>query len=292
MKQFLRPFFSFNRSERRGMIVLAGILGACILFITFLPLIVPPVSPELQAFAAMPFDSSLQAAPAYAERNMYTQPGKNTPALQPFDPNGLPAEEWVRMGLSPRQAEVLKNYEARTGGFRKAEDLQKCFVISGKFYNRIAPFIRIRKTGAEVSENPSATGSTEIQTDLNTADTTELKRLPGIGSTLALRIVRFRERLGGFHSVAQLRDVYGLKEETYLAIEKRLWTSPVKLRQVSVNYASYEDWLQLPYIDRKTARNIVNYREKNGFFRRLGELGEKGLLNAETYSKCLPYLLL
>jgi len=274
------------------MIVLAGIIGACILFTAILPLIVPPVSPELQVFAAMPFDSSLRPAPGYAARELYSEHKKPAVELQPFDPNGLPAAEWVRMGLSPRQAEALKKYEARISGFRTPEDLQQCFVISPEFYRRIAPFIRIRKTTPQVAGNnvpPAPAGS---RTDLNTADTTELKRLRGIGSTLALRIVRFRESLGGFHSVSQLRDVYGLKEETYLGIKEHLWVSPVKLRQISVNYADYEEWASLPYIDRKTARTIVNYREKNGFFRRIEELGEKGLLNAETYSKCVPYLLL
>jgi len=298
MKNFLRPFVTFNRSERKGMIVLAGIIGACILFTAILPLIVPAIYPELQYYAALPFDSSLQQNTGYAlqDRRPGKTPAQKMPLLQPFDPNGLAASEWVRLGLSPKQAAALKSYEARIKGFRSKEDLKKCYVLPGELYQRLEPWLRIPavQTAAVHSQGSSSVESPAIPEpiDLNLADTTLLKTLPGIGSILAARIVKFREGLGGFHSLSQLRDVYGLSEETYLRIEKSLTLSHAELKQISVNYGSVTELASLPYIGRQTAWNIVHYREKNGFFRSIRELAEKGLINDETFSKCVPYLLL
>lgn len=296
MKTILRSLFTFNRSERRGMIVLAGLTGACILFAALLPLIIPPVPAGIAVLAALPPDTQ-GLAPAGIGSGKPAYPRKPRPEVRlphaPFDPNGLPLSAWVRMGLSARQAEVVKKYEARTGGFRSAEELQKCYVISESFYRQIAPYIQIRTAPlvAETLGTPSSPAP-ELGIDINSADTTELKKLRGIGSRLALRIIRFRQKLGSFHSVSQLRDIYGLPEETYRHIEKQCIVGPGQLRKISLNYASYTELLSLPYIDRETALQIVTYREKNGFFRTLDELSEKKLVNAEIYSKCVPYLVL
>lgn len=292
MKNFLRPFVIFNRSERKGMIVLAGIIGACILFTAILPLIVPAVYPELQYYAALPFDSSLQQNTGYVlqGRSAAKTPASEMPVLHPFDPNGLPLSEWVRMGLSRKQAAALKSYESRIKGFRSKEDLKKCYVLPGELYQRLEPWLRI--PAQTQGTPPGIPQAMPEPVDLNLADTTLLKTLPGIGSILAARIVKFREGLGAFHSLSQLRDVYGLSEDTYQRIERSLTLSHAELKQVSVNYGSVTELASLPYIGRQTAWNIVRYREKNGFFRSIRELAEKGLINDETFSKCVPYLLL
>lgn len=70
-----------------------------------------------------------------------------------------------------------------------------------------------------------------VRVELNSADTTELKRLKGIGSVLSARIVKYRDKIGGFQSVDQLRRIYGLSEETYLQIEPHIWIKEVPLQK-------------------------------------------------------------
>lgn len=83
---------------------------------------------------------------------------------------------------------------------------------------RELPIKKERKKSSYVSYNYDT-----VRVELNSADTTELKRLKGIGSVLSARIVKYRKKLGGFTSVEQIRNVYGLSDETYHEILPHIW---------------------------------------------------------------------
>lgn len=141
-----------------------------------------------------------------------------------FDPNTLPAEGWQRLGLSERTAKTILNYRSKGGKFYKPEDVKKIWGLPDGFYERVAAYIKLETP--EKTEYKNYTSTPYVKTtrnlaiaNLNTTDTTALIALPGIGSKLALRITAFRDKLGGFHSINQVAETFGLPDSTFQKIK-------------------------------------------------------------------------
>lgn len=100
--------------------------------------------------------------------------------------------------------------------------------------------------------------------ELNTADTLVLKKVPGIGSVFARRIVKYRELLGGYASVEQLREVYGIDEEKFQALHVWFNVGTTPVRKLAVNHLSLDDLARHPYLNYKQARVIVDLRQRKG----------------------------
>lgn len=132
---------------------------------------------------------------------------------------------------------------------------------------------------------------TPFELSLNQADSSDWEQLPGIGPVLAARIVKYREKLGGFHSPSQLKEVFGITDTVYEKIAPRIGSSPATLQKIDINHATIEDLKKHPYIRWETAKAIVRYREAHGYFHSLESL--KGIWNIspETIAKIAPYLL-
>lgn len=102
-----------------------------------------------------------------------------------------------------------------------------------------------------------------LMINLNKADTTELKKLWGIGSTLSRRIIRFRDKLGGFCDTKQLAEIYGLKEETLAAMLPHVHTQGARLRKIQINSASVREMKEHPYISYYMAVAIDSIRKNS-----------------------------
>jgi len=116
--------------------------------------------------------------------------------------------------------------------------------------------------------------------------------LPGIGSKLAARIVTFRERLGGFYSIKQVADTYGLPDSTFSKIEPLLQCDHSAVRQIDINVADANALKQHPYIRWNIANAIVQYRAQHGNFKTLEDLQQLALITPEIFEKIKPYLKL
>ncbi len=100
--------------------------------------------------------------------------------------------------------------------------------------------------------------------ELNTADTTDLKKVPGIGPVFAKRIVKFRNLLGGYAEVLQLSEVYGIDEEKYTALASWFTVDPKHIRKLYVNRLPEDSLRRHPYINYRQARTIVRLRKQKG----------------------------
>ena len=115
-------------------------------------------------------------------------------------------------------------------------------------------------------------------------------RLPGIGPVLARRIVLFRERLGGFYSISQVGETFGLADSVFVKIQPFLQLGDVSLRKIDLNETDEKSLADHPYINTKLARLIVRYRSNHGPFRHPGELRGIALVNDSIYRKLEKYL--
>ena len=217
-----------------------------------------------------------------------------------FDPNNLSADDWKKLGLRDKTINTIRNFLSKGGKFKKPEDLKKIYGLLPDEYDRIAAYIRIadnnilppdeqefRPTANNNSSN-NKPGYTVI--DINTADTTDFIALPGIGSKLASRIVNFRDKLGGFYSINQLAEIYGLPDSTFQRIRKYLKLENDVLKKININTATADELKAHPYIRYSLANPIIAYRNEHGPFSKIEDLKKVMAVSEDVYKKILPYL--
>lgn len=207
------------------------------------------------------------------------------PELFFFDPNTVGAEELRRLGMNGFQANNLISFRDKGGSFRIPADLKKIYGLGEVLYEQLEPFIRIPAEVAEESP-PVAISMYEI----NSADSLGLLNIPGIGPVFASRIIKYREELGGFYSLAQLSEVYGMTGERMAQINPHLILNNGQIRQIRLNFADVSDLRRHPYITAGQARLIVNTRSEKGPYRQANELIGHHIFNEEELERIGPYL--
>lgn len=314
MKKLLKEYFTFSRRERNGTFVLILLILIVIFYPQIQSLFVKEKETDFSAFqndirkfrmqtAVTVNDSSDNESSVYplASNEKEVSPIKEI-RLFYFDPNHIGAAEWKQLGVSERTANSIVKYVSKGGKFRTADDLKKMYTLKKEDFNRIAPFVRIENTEKEetaVTENMehskqpvSYLPKTKAKIDINTADSAQFESLYGIGAVLASRIVKFRDRLGGFFSTEQLLDVYGITPETFDKIKNQIEVSEPVISPLPINTVTVDDLRRNPYFNYKTANAVVSYRNAHGLFKSLDEVKNCDLIDDEMFEKIKPYLSL
>lgn len=216
-----------------------------------------------------------------------------------FDPNTLSAEGWQSLGLANRTIKTIHNYRSKGGRFYKKEDLKKIWGLPEAFYKRVEDYIVIESNRPSYTNNytptayPTSKGKRDVSVvQVNSADTTELIALPGIGSKLASRIINFRDKLGGFYSTEQIRETYGLPDSTFQLLKPYLQVNTNEVKKLNLNTATKDELRTHPYIKWALANAIVEYRAQHGTFKSLDELKKIMLIDEATFNKIAPYFSL
>lgn len=129
-----------------------------------------------------------------------------------------------------------------------------------------------------------------ISIEINSADTADLKQLEGIGSVYSKRIVKFRNYLGGFHSLEQLKEVYGIDEPLFLSIRKNLTLDTAKIRRFNINCDSFTFKFRHPYLSKNEVKAILKARKSKEKIRK-EELPLLLSLSEEKWNKLSPYIV-
>ena len=301
MKRFLRDYFSFSKKERAALIVLLILISFCFAAPYFYPVkkTVPVISSELLLFAdrqrnnqALPHEKTLYSD---SREMLETGSGTSAPGFE-FDPNTLSAEGWKKLGLRDGLIRTILHYRMKGGRFRRPDDLAKIWGMPAKEATRLEPFIRILDTGAAIiARYSSAAPSRPIprQIEINTAMAEEWELLPGIGKVLSKRIIAFREKLGGFSSVEQVAQTYGLPDSVFHLVKPLLVlnkTNNPGSGKVNINSASAHIFSQQLQLPAALAKAIVVYRKEYGDFTAVADLKKIPILPDSVYQRIAPLL--
>lgn len=229
-----------------------------------------------------------------------------------FDPNTLSVKGWERLGLKEASIQMIRDYLNNGGHFNEPQDLQKIKGFPQDEYERLAPYIQIishfaikdtpekilRQQESSISSEKNETSSsknnpyTSSIVDINIADSSALEALPGIGNKLAARIIKFRERLGGFYSIDQIGETYGLTDSTFGKIKPYLKVENNSIRKININTATVDQLKIHPYIKWNIANAIVEYRNEHGNFLQIQDLRKISAITEDIYIKIAPYLII
>ena len=295
-----KEFFYFNKSDRKVLLLLA------VFSIVFLLLsLFTSESEDLGKAAdstavAVGGDSLTGRQRKYGNPNTpYYASGSYKPERFPFDPNTADSNQLLRLGLQSWQVRNIYKYRAAGGVYTKPSDFARLYGLTAKQYRELEPYITISSDYRPASELVAKETPMERDTvrypvkisptehvALNTADTMMLRKVPGIGSYYARRIVSYRERLGGFVDVEQLREIEGFPEDAM----KYFLITDGNIRRLNLNKLTLAQLKAHPYINFYQARDIVEYRRLKGPLHSLDDLRLLANFPPEVIRKLEPYV--
>lgn len=303
MLSSIKNYFAITKKEWNGMLVLVALM--------LIVLIAPEVYQLFKVQEKVDFsrikeaqrilDQAKEEQPNYHSNNYAISNRANAsfsrkklvPVYFSFNPNNLPDEQWKKLGLSERQISVIKNYEAKGGKFYKKEDLKRIYSVTPENYERLAAYINIPERS--YSKNyPAATAAYKtkpiVLVDINHADSAQLTEIKGIGPAFANRILKYRNRIGGFYRKTQLLEVYGLDSAKYEEIEKQVEIDVSRINKININTCSFDDLKRNPYLSFKQMNAIIQYRKQHGNFTSVRDLKNIAILTDNIINKIEPYL--
>lgn len=278
-----KDFFYYTKSERRAVYALC--IGIALLLVAIW--MVPDGSksllaeiPHVDSVALKSFEKEVQSKSYPKREKKDFVAGKVPVSLTAFDPNMADSIELSRLGLPVYVVRNVLKYRQKGGRFRTPESFSRIYGLEPELFERLKPYIRIAEPKVtavkkvdtvvvrEVVEKKTFKYPEGTLVDVNGADTTELKKIPGIGSGIAKVIVSYRTRLGGFYSLDQLTEI------EYITPVLMKWfklDEPV-FRPLKVNEAGLETLRSHPYLNFYQAKVIVEHRRKKGKLKSLSQL--------------------
>ena len=295
-------YFSFSKKELNGILVLLFFVSLILAFPFCYRIFDEPEQYDLTQFQE---EIATFRASAFTRKKNYPSFRDQIevrildPVYFKFDPNTAFPSDWQKLGLSQKQIKVVRNYLSKGGKFYKKEDLRKIYSISEKQYSSLEPYIQITmdKPGfinqrklTESKDYSRKVEKTILVVELNIADSAMLDQLRGIGPAFASRIIRFRDRLGGFYRKEQLMEVYGMDSLRYAQLEKQIVVEASSIKKLPINAATFDELRHHPYLTFKQINALIQYRKQHGFYASTDDLRKVLILNEEIIRKIEPYL--
>lgn len=260
-----KSYFQFTKSQRSGIILLVLL---CIIFQLAYFLIdfktVINNSNEKQEWLAFQteIDSLKQIKRDYI------------PKIYPFNPNFITDFKGYKLGMSVAEIDRLFNFRKTNKYVNSVEDFQKVTKVSDSLLNTMSPYFKFPDWVNNKKEYKSNYIPFEkrkvkiIILDINLATKEDLIKVYGIGPALSDRILKMKDLLGGFVSMEQMNDVWGLSPEVIENLNKNFKVALLpKVKKVDINNATIKELMLFPYFKYALAKAIVTYRSMNGDFK-------------------------
>lgn len=275
----MKSHFKFNKQERSG--------------IFFLLLIIVLLQLGYFVFRSIPQDNSegiISARPetqAQIDSLRLNAHKEGSVKIYLFNPNFITDYKGYSLGMSVDEIDRLHAFRKQNKYVNSPKEFQKITLVSDSLLQLISPYFKfpewtqkrkqfavgVDPSGLDNGNTPSSEGQGKVILDLNMATREDLKTINGIGDKLSIRIIKFRNRLGGFLVDEQLYDVYGLGPEVVQRTLKQFKVlKKPEIHKIDINAASAYEIAKLVYIQKQVAERIVDYRNLNGTIRSFDEL--------------------
>lgn len=271
--------FIFSRSQKIGVAGLSIVVVVLIILLN-IPLkseLTDPIKLDSSQVTFFDFESDENEEASFSSgKTKHENPqfeDRSKIKLFNFDPNTLNQDGFVDLGFSGKQAESIINYRKQYGAFKEPSDFGKLYVVSEKKYEELKPYIQIDHQSFII--------------DINRARPEELEQIKGIGPKLAERLIKYRDALGGYSNKEQIKEVWGLDEETVGEVQNSIVIDQNKIDRINVNTLSKKELMAHPYIDFEMGALILKERdvhqlENLDFF--------DGQISEEKIERLTPYI--
>ena len=287
----IKSHFRFDKQERNGIFFLLIL----IVLLQSVHFFIKTQRPDVENQVV--FDTSLQIQIDSLKQLALLN---RTPKLYPFNPNFISDYKGYTLGMSPQEIDRLLKFRETGKYANSAVEFQKVTGVSDSLLSSISTFFKFPEwtqkrnssnTSVLVSTRKKQATASKTAVDLNKATAEELMQVYGVGQKLSTRIVKFRDRLGGFLINEQLYDVYGLDAQVVERILERFQVLHTpEIKRININSASASDIAQLVYISYSQAAKIVRYREENGPIGSLNEMANMFNDSSEKIDRIGLYL--
>jgi competence ComEA-like helix-hairpin-helix protein len=302
-----KDFFYFSKGQRTAIIVLICLIIGTVAIELLLTYFIPQQEQSNSNFLdeAQRFEQTLVSRDSlrraqweqkydsiFQNKKEFVKKEAAEYSLFKFDPNTVDSATFVRLGLKPFIASNILKFRNKGGKFRTAESFSKVYGIYPEKYKELEPYIAIAEIKQTTKDSIKTSSPTKIKNlivELNSADTTELMKVYGLGRGYAKAIVRFRQQTGGFVSVEQLRELYGMSEENYTKISPSCKVNLELVKKIQINIASVERLNAHPYLNFYESKAIYEFRRRKGKLKNANELNSIPELKPETIRKIQPY---
>jgi len=275
----MKSFFKFSREQRTGVFLLFTIIiifQLVYFFVDFSSF--SKESPEKENWLSLQsqIDSLKQEKLDYV------------PKIYPFNPNFITDYKGYKLGMSVPEIDRLLAFRKQNKYVNSAKEFQAVTKVSDSLLNAISPYFKFpdwvnnkKEFAAYKKYDNTAFAKKEkmVVIDINQATQEDLIKIYGIGEAISLRILKFKESLGGFVSMEQMNDVWGLSPEVIenLNTHFKISATPT-VKKIDINNASIKELSLFPYFKYPISKNIVTFRSMNGDIKNIEDLTKiKGL---------------
>ena len=290
----MNNFFGFNKQQRNGLLMLSIISFSLLLIRIIYPYFITPGNIVIKNLPLL--ERKLDSAYENSQRQFshsFSEDKKQS-HLFVFDPNTVSFDQLLQLGFKEKTARTFLKFREKGFVFKQKKDIQKVYGISDIFFSQIEPYVLIenKKASEDLNTNETITSVTskdqiKEKVELNAADSLTLIEINGIGPAFAKRILKYRNILGGYTKIEQLKEVYGFNDEQYEKVKNSFKIDASLVKKIDLNKDDFKTINKHPYLSYELTKTIFEWRRKSV----ITAASLKDIINEESvYNKLLPYL--
>ncbi len=259
-----KSYFQFSATQRSGIFLLLVLIFLFQLFHFFVDFSIhEEESAEKQQWLALQSEID----------SLKQQNAKVVSKIYPFNPNFITDFKGYKLGMSVAEIDRLLDFRKTNRYVNSAAEFQKVTKVSDSLLQTMAPYFKFpdwvtqkrQKHFVDYSKKPFDKKESVVVKDINEATQEDLIKIYGIGPALSERILKEKDKLGGFVSMEQMQDIWGLSPEVIENLNKYFKVSALpKIKKLKINDASVKELTQFPFFKYALAKEIVTFRSMNG----------------------------
>jgi DNA uptake protein ComE-like DNA-binding protein len=207
-----------------------------------------------------------------------------------FNPNDYKKENWMKLGLSEKQAASIIKFKESGAVFRTKSDVQKLFVVSEELYALLKDKINLPDSLTKEQRKEVFKNYKPKPMEINSITVKKLQYVRGIGPFYANKIIEYRNMLGGYYSLEQLLEINRFSPDLLDSIKLRCFVDQKEIKKMDLNSVTASDLQGHPYFRVSVARDIVTLRNKLVAFTEVRDILQSELIDEKLFKKISPYL--